>query len=65
MNSEDTKTFIELTHANTNKKIVVSKPLIFAFYFSETHKCTLILATGGAMLPVKESEDEIKEKMRS
>lgn len=55
--------FIEVTHANNNSKIYVPVTQIFAYYYSEGHKATLLLATGGAMLPVKETVDEIKAKM--
>lgn len=57
--------FIELTHANTSQKVIVPAALVFAFYHSEGHKCTLVLASGGAMLPVKETPDEVKAKLSS
>jgi len=55
--------FIEVTHANTNAAIFVPVSKIFAYYHSEGHKATLLLADGGAMLPVKETPDEVKAKM--
>lgn len=57
--------FIEVTHANNNSKVFVPVALIFAVYYSEGHKCTLVTASGGAMIPVKESPDEVKAKMLS
>jgi hypothetical protein len=55
--------FIEVTHANNGQIVYLPVALIFAFYYSEGHKCTLITASGGAMVPVKETVDEIKAKM--
>lgn len=55
--------FIEVTHANQHTKVYVPVTQIFAYYYSEGHKATLLLATGGAMLPIKESPDEVKAKM--
>lgn len=56
-----TPKFIELTHANTKATIVVVASQVFSFYFSEGHKCTLVLSAGGALLPVKESSEEIRK----
>ncbi len=58
------KLLIEVTHATLNSKVFVARALIFSFYWSDTHKATLLLAVGGAMLPVKESVDEIKSKLQ-
>ena len=57
--------FIEVTHANNAAKIFVPVNQIFAVYYSEGHKATLVMATGGAMIPVKETADEVKAKMLS
>jgi len=42
---------------------MISKQLIFAYYYSEAHKSTLLLATGGAMVPVKETVETINQEM--
>lgn len=57
------KTLIEVTHANLNSKIHVVSDLLYAWYYSEAHKATLLLASGGAMLPVKESCNEVEAKI--
>lgn len=54
---------IELTHANLKTKVAVVKSLIFAYWYSDTHKATVVVASGGAMFPVLESVEEIKGKM--
>ena len=56
--------FVQFTHANLNTPIFVTKTQVFSLYFSETHKATLLLATGGAMIPVKESLDEARKKLQ-
>lgn len=55
--------FIEFTHANTGKKVLVAKQLLFAFYYSEAHASMFLLASGGAIIPVKEKEEEILKKL--
>jgi hypothetical protein len=56
---------ISLTHANLNTVVEVVAVQVFAYYYSQTHKATLVLAVGGAMLPVKESVDEVKAKIEA
>lgn len=58
-------TFLSFTHANLHTPIVVIKEQIFSFYYSATHKCVLLLAAGGAMIPVSESMETVSEKVRS
>lgn len=50
---------IQLTHANLLKPVKVAKQLVFGVWYSDSHKATLVLASGGAMLPVTESVDEV------
>jgi uncharacterized protein YlzI (FlbEa/FlbD family) len=57
-------TLIEFIHANHNTPIAVVKGQVFSFYYSATHKCVLLLASGGAMIPVKESYEEVKQKLQ-
>lgn len=54
---------LEFTHANFKTKIYVSKILLFSFYYSESHKCTMLLAAGGAMIPVSESVEDVRAKL--
>jgi hypothetical protein len=37
---------------------------VFSFYYSQGHKATLLLATGGAMIPVSEPVEKITEDMK-
>jgi hypothetical protein len=53
-------TLITLTHANLKTKIVLVKELIAGFYWSEAHKATHIVATGGAVFPALESVDDVE-----
>jgi hypothetical protein len=53
-------TLIKLTHANFKTTMYIAKELIAGFYYSETHKCTHIVANGGAQFPALESLDEVK-----
>lgn len=68
MNSAESQpaklTFIEFTHANLGTPIYVTVTQVFSVYYSETHKATLLLATGGAMIPVKESLDAVRQKLQ-
>jgi len=50
---------ITLTHANLGEKIEVAVQQIAAWYNSPGAKCTFVLASGGALLPVSESRDEV------
>jgi hypothetical protein len=50
---------ITLTHANLGEKIEVATQQIAAWYHSPGAKCTFVLATGGALLPVSESTTEV------
>lgn len=51
---------IKLTHANTKGVMYLPKPQIAGFYFSDGHKCTHVVATGGAVFPAMESVEEIR-----
>jgi len=50
---------IRLTHATFNTHIYVPTVSVFSWYHSPNSKCTHIVASGGAMLPVSESVDEV------
>jgi hypothetical protein len=52
-------TCIKLTHANHNNSVYIAVPLFFCAYYSTGHKCTHVMATGGAIVPVSESPDEV------
>ena len=54
---------IKLTHANDSQEILVAGPLLVSAKFSDADKCTHVMFTGGAMIPVKENKDEIMSKI--
>jgi len=54
---------IELTNANTDAKVFVMSALVFYFYFSEANKCVHVVSNGGAFFPVKESLQQVEEKL--
>ena len=56
---------VELTHANAagSPTIYVVPSQIFSWYVSSTAKCTHVVSTGGAMLPVSETPDQILQKL--
>jgi hypothetical protein len=56
----DGMTLIKLTHANNGQTIYVAKELIAGFYHSPAHKCTHVVASGGAVFPAKENGDQIQ-----
>ena len=56
---------LKYTHANLNTEVVVDMDKVFSFYYSQGHKATLLLATGGAMIPVSEPVEKITEDMKT
>lgn len=56
--------FLEVTHANANTKVIVVRELLFSFYYSEGHKAVLLMSTGGGMIPVKESLENVSELLK-
>jgi hypothetical protein len=58
-------TLLTFTHANLHTPVEVVKEQIFSFYYSGTHKCVLLLAVGGAMIPVSESVESVHEKIKA
>lgn len=55
----------KLTHANLKTPVFVDLDLVVAWYFSESTKSTHIVATGGAMLPVSESPEQITKDKKN
>lgn len=55
---------IELTHGVTGHKAQVVATMIFSWFISETKAYTYIVSAGGGVVPVKESVEEITEKLR-
>lgn len=56
-------TTITVLHANTKALVEVATDLIFAYYYSPASKSTYLVANGGAIIPVSESPEEIKQKL--
>lgn len=54
---------ISLTHANTNREILVTRELVFSIYYSEAHRATHVLSSGGAIIPVSESVNVVRERV--
>lgn len=54
---------ITLTHANRQIPIEVAVSQMFAFYYDENFKATVVLSTGMTTIPVSESPGQIKEKL--
>jgi hypothetical protein len=56
---------IEVTHANLHTKVVVAVDLLFSWYYSPTHKSTMLVSTAGGLIPCLESPDEITTKLQT
>lgn len=54
---------VSFTHANMNTEVVIMRELAFAVYYSPHHKSTMVVSTGGAVLPVKEAVDVVCSKL--
>ena len=56
--------YILVTHANTNEvaDIIVSK--IFGYCYDSNQKCTVLISDAGAIWPVKESKERIRELIK-
>lgn len=50
---------LKVTHANRNNPLYIVAQQVYSYYYSEQDKATHVLATGGAIVPVKESLEEI------
>lgn len=50
---------IKVTHANSGQEIFISSNLLFGVYYMSEHKSTVLVAAGGAMIPVKESVEDV------
>jgi len=60
---------VPLHHANIKgpqgaepQTIYVSKTLFFAAYYSEVNKCTHVLSSGGALIPVIETPEDVVKR---
>lgn len=50
---------LTFTHANLNTPLIVDAALLFSWYHSQSQRCTILIASGGAAVPVKESVEEV------
>lgn len=50
---------LRLTHANLHTPLIVDAALLGFIYYSESQRCTIIMLSGGAAAPVKESVEEV------
>lgn len=59
-----------LKHANLKKadgtpeELLLSRGLVFGAYRSQAHKCTHVIASGGAMVAVMETPEEIWQLLK-
>lgn len=51
----------EFTHASTSTPVYVDLGMVSAHWHSPGHKSTIIQTNGGALLPVKEDIDFVKQ----
>ena len=58
-------TLLTFTHANLNRPVEVAAQLVFGFYYSDSHKCVFLVASGGAIIPVSESQEEVRAKLQA
>lgn len=61
--SSATDNTIILTHANHECELYLYTHMVFGVWYSSAHRATVVLANGGAMVPVLESVDEVLEKV--
>lgn len=54
---------IELTEPDRQTKVYINKSQIFTFFYSKQFACTLVEASGGGMIKVSESPEEIKQEL--
>lgn len=52
---------MQLTHANLNQVIDVPVLPVATWYWSESQKCTLICSVAATVVPVKESQAQVRE----
>lgn len=52
---------MQLTHAALNQIIDVSTANYWTCYYSESQKATLVISIGTAVIPVKESPEQVRE----
>lgn len=53
-------TSVTFTHANFDppREVMVSRELVFAIYYSASHKATHLLSNGGGIIPVRETVEQ-------
>jgi hypothetical protein len=56
---------LKFIHANTEAPVQLVAEQVFGWYYSSGQRCSLILSTGGAMVPVKETVEEISRLMQT
>lgn len=57
------KVLIQFTHATKNTEVFVPAPIIFSVYSDVKLGGTMLLSSGGALMPVKESVEEAASKL--
>lgn len=52
---------LKFHHANTLKEVTIIRDMIFTWFLSDAHKSTLIMGTGGALIPIAESPEQVEK----
>lgn len=55
---------IKFSHATKNVDVWVPAPMIFSMYTDQTLNATMLLSSGGALMPVKESVLDAADKLK-
>jgi len=55
--------FITLKHSNLQEDVMIVADTVCAFYYNRASLSTHVMVNGGGMFPVKESVEQIKEKL--
>lgn len=56
---------ITVKHANLHTEVAVAVDLLFGWYYSPTHKSTMLVSNAGGLIPCLDSIDEITEKVQT
>ena len=54
---------LQFTHAGSGQEVMVIAEQVYGFYWSDTSKATLLISTGTAVVPVRESVEQVTVKL--
>jgi hypothetical protein len=55
---------LNLTHANLEKDVSINPQLLFGWYWSDSHKATILISTNGGAIPVSETKEKVDQLMK-